>query len=800
MSRSSIQETVGVRSRLATWFSISCTVLLAIFLLASSTPASGQSYFGTVGGIVTDQTGAVLPGTEITLVDQEKGYKFHATTDNAGRYLFRAVSPGLYTVIADMAGFEKGERTNIRVNVTQNPTANLSLKVASGTETVEVKADAERLDQHDATTGLVVNRNFINDLPLLDRSVMDLTMLTPGVTTADDQCVGCGGTNFVSNGSRNATSDILMDGVSVTNMEPNGGVTEMTYAPSSEAVEEFRVEQSNFSAEYGFSGASVVNMITRSGTNSFHGSGYDFIRNNIGDANTWFNNYSGYSLPVVHRNNFGFTVGGPVWKNKTFFFFDYDAKRESGGGSYQAGVPSTAERAGDFGEVCTYFGGDFDSTGKCTVAQGQIWDPYTGVKGIYTDPEQGQITGAIRSNFIPYNNIATYTSPGNAKLKGTDYALSGGPGNLIDPAAKKMMSLFPSPTPNLNGATIYHNWYAVGSAHYPNDQFDVKIDHRLNQKNLISGKYSQQKSDNTSYNCFKNFADPCAGGPNWSNAHLFTINDVHTFSDKMLLTTTFGVTRGAMRVSNYNGMEADPLAELGMPEYLNSNGFTGVPGFSMGNYWSAGTEALGGNPWGNYKQGKTTGQVGASVSRVFGAHELKFGFEARQHIMNYIQTESPNGVFDSGTGGTSACPGTWENCGGDGMASFMMGQFSANYEIQMEPATEDRQYAGFVQENWKFSPKLTFNIGLRYDVTMPKTERFNRQNWFDKTAKSVNISGVGQAYGGDVFASSHQRRIVDTDWRDIQPRFGFAYQFTPKTTVRGGYGMYYSQSRAAPPV
>jgi hypothetical protein len=165
----------------------------------------------------------------------------------------------------------------------------------------------------------VVDRKFINDLPLIDRDVMDLTMLTPGVTEADDQCVGCGGTNFVSNGSRNATADILMDGATVTNYEPNGGVTEMTYTPSSEAVEEFRVEQSNFSAEYGFSGASVVNMITRSGSNSFHGSGYDFARNKITDANGWFANLNGDPLPAVHRHNFGGTVSGPSSRTRPSF-------------------------------------------------------------------------------------------------------------------------------------------------------------------------------------------------------------------------------------------------------------------------------------------------------------------------------------------------------------------------------------------------------------------------------------------------------------------------------------------------
>ena len=190
-------------------FTVSCVV--PVFLL-------GQGYFGTVSGILSDPTGAVIAGGKVTLVDQDKGYKFNAASDGSGRYLFRSVPPGVYTVIAEVAGFEKIERTGIRVDVSENPTANLTLKIASSTQTVEVKPQSQALDAEDATTGLVIDRKFINDLPLVDRYVMDLTLLTPGVTEADDQCsTGCTGTNFVSNGSRNSTSDVLMDGATDTN-------------------------------------------------------------------------------------------------------------------------------------------------------------------------------------------------------------------------------------------------------------------------------------------------------------------------------------------------------------------------------------------------------------------------------------------------------------------------------------------------------------------------------------------------------------------------------------------------------
>ncbi len=781
----------------------SCWFLLLVFLLAIPAGVLGQAYFGTITGVLTDPTGAVIPGAKLTLTDQEKGYTFNETSDGEGRYLYRSIPPGVYSVTAEIRGFEKTVRTGIRLDVNQNATADIRLKVSSSSQTVEVNAQAQALDAQDATTGLVVDRKFINDLPLVDRYVMDLTMLTPGVTETDDQCsVGCTGTNFVSNGSRNSTADVLMDGATVTNYEPNGGVTQVTYTPSSEAVDEFRVEQSNFSAEYGFSGASVVNMITRSGTNTFHGSGYDFIRNTITDANNWFNDLDGIPIPPVHRNNFGGTVGGPIFKNKTFFFFDYDATRQSSMATYQAGVPTDAERNnGDFGEVCGAQGGSFDDAGMCSVAAGQIWDPYSGVYQA-SAPDGSGAAGAYRATFIPYNNVGAYASPGNPNLNGTPYQLSGGPGDLIDPIAQQMMKMFPEPTANIQNPTIYDNWIASGASKYPNDQFDIKIDHRFNENNLMSAKYSQEWNSSVSFNCFGNFADPCAGGPNKGTAHLFTINDEHTFSKTLLLTATLGFTRGAEEILAYNGAGGvtDPVSKLGFPSYLNSNGFKGVPSMfiDQGTYYSAGYTSIGGDPYGNYRQGQDTGQLTIAMNKVLGNHEMKFGFEGRQHQMNYIQTNAPNGIFNFDHFGTSQCPNDFADCGGDGMAAFMMGYMDggAYYEIQDRPATEDHQYAWFAQENWKVNRKLTLNIGLRYDVSIPRTDRFNRQNWLDLNVPfPITVPGLTLT-GGEVFASSKQRQIVNGDWKDIQPRFGFAYMLDPRTVVRGGYGIYYSQPRS----
>jgi hypothetical protein len=827
--------------------------LLTVAALLLPAMASGQAYFGTVSGTLTDATGAVVQGAKVVLTDQQKGYAFNTTSDSDGRYLFRSIPPGVYAVSAEVKGFQKARSTNFKVDVNENATANLTLKVAGETQNVKVEAQAQQIETADAETGQVVNRKFINDLPLIDRYVVALAALAPGVTEMDDQCSefagggSCTGTNFVSNGSRGSTADILSDGASVTNSEPNGGITAATYLPSPEAVEEFKVEQTNFSAEFGFSGASVVNMITRSGTNAFHGSLYNFSRDQFLDANNWFNDRYDVPLPHVRRNDFGVTIGGPIIKNKTFFFFDYEGTRANSLGSAQAGVPDNLMRAGNFGEVCpangntdnsgNYHPGAWDTKvgdpnyGMCVqadnsamlVGSGQLWDPYQR----YYDPNVGATTWTSPKAFIPFNNIGTYASPGcPVGLLPAGYCPPNEPapgvkGNLIDPVAQKMFTYFPQPNITAaQGGTVYRNWIASGPNLSFNDQYDIRVDHRFSQKNLVSVKYSQQWSHGNSFNCFGNFTDPCEGGPNRTTAHVFAINDTHTFTPTLLLNATLGFSRGAWNIYAYNPQGvSNPLAALGFPSYLDSNGFEGVPPIFLAEYFSAGFSDMGTNPYGNYRLGQDTGQLTIALDKVRGPHEMKFGFDGRLHQMNYIQTNAPNGYFSFDQTGSDACPNAsspnygnsgFAYCGGDAMASFLMGTMNGNsyYEIQDRPATENYQYGFFALDNWKMNRKLTLNLGLRYDVTLPRTERYNRMDYFDPNVTSPLNKGtlsysdqfLGpvtlQLQGGEVFATPNQRTTYVTDWSDIQPRFGVAYQFAPKMVVRGGYGIYYGQSRS----
>jgi hypothetical protein len=376
-----------------------------------------QLYTGTVTGVVTDPSGAVVPAAQLQLVDEQKGFVFSAATDVVGSFLFRNVPPGSYKLSIQASGFKSETRGGIVLDVNHNVTVNFQLQLGATTQTIEMKDRAPVLDAQDAVTGQTVDRKFINDLPLVSRSVTDLVMLTPGVTEVDTFCGLCTANNFISNGTRNATADVLMDGVTTTNFEQNSGILFPLYTPSVDAVQEFVVQETNFSAEYGFTGSTIVNMVIRSGTNQIHGTAYDFLRNSVMDSNNFFNNAVGLPIPALRLNNFGATVGGPIRHDKTFFFFDYDGTRSSTLSTHQAGVPSALERTGDFGELCGYAGGTFDSTGMCSNPDGQLWDPYTGVY----NADQG---GPVRSRFVPFNNLITYTSPGNPNLIGTPPAAS----------------------------------------------------------------------------------------------------------------------------------------------------------------------------------------------------------------------------------------------------------------------------------------------------------------------------------------------------------------------------------------
>ena len=376
------------------------------------------------------------------------------------------------------------------------------------------------------------------------------------------------------------------------------------------------------------------------------------------------------------------------------------------------------------------------------------------------------------------------------------------------------MKYFPEPNfanPNTDSNI---NRVDAGSTKSRDNKWDLKIDHRFSQKNLLSAKYSHDYSTSSSFNCFGNAADPCSIGPNSGGAHMFALNDAHTFNPSTLLTVSYGLSRGTYY---YGGVansfpDVSPVDVIGEPQYMKSSGYNWFPAVGIGNYTAAQGNAynIGGNPWSYAKQGQETHHLIGTLSWVKGTHEFKFGGEGRLHRLNYTQPNyAPGGVFNFDATGTSNYDpncvqtetNTCYNYGGDGMASFLIGaqpnDCCGQYEIPNSVASQNFEFGGFVQDNWKKTDKLTLNVGLRYEVVLPRTERRNELNYLDPNVQSPLTLDGQHLLGGEVFASSHDRYSYAPSYKNFQPRFGFAFRAPHNTVVRGGYGIYFSAWRGA---
>jgi hypothetical protein len=759
----------------------------AIFCVLFGPAIYAQVYSGSITGVVTDPSGAVIPGAMVTVKDSGKGFVYSATTDDAGRYLVRPLPPSSYRLSIQAPGFKTYVQEAIVLVVNQNASLDVGLTLGTGSQSVEVTSSATALATQDSSTGQELDRKFINELPLLGRNVFDLAGLAPGITqTSGGFSISYYSTNFISNGSRNAQTDVLLDGVSTTNYENGTGVIIPLYQPSVDAVQEFKVQQSGFSADIGFSASTVMNVVTRSGSNEIHGTGSYFVRNNILTANNWFSNAYDQPLSARHYNRMGGTVGGPIKKDRTFYFVNVEGLRDISATTFQAGVPSAAERKGDFGEICS---AGFNSDGMCKDPNGQLWDPYTGV---YV-PAYGI---PVRTGYIPFNNMATYMSPGAARLNGTGQQLPATVGNLIDPVALKMMQYFPMPNMNV-GQPNYNrklNWFGTGSSAETGYQFDLKLDHSFSANDRTSAKFSQQSGSFSGSNPYGNQFDPTFTGPAVITAHLFALNHTHTISPTMLLSASYGFTRQFTDQRDVaTNFSADPISTLGLPDYMRKSGFKTSPAIILPDYSSPEGVSVGSLPYALMRQGTETHDLNVSVSRVQRQHEFKVGWEGRMHRINFVQPGTPGGLFVFPYVSTAQY---YVSGGGDDMASFLTGVGYTPPSVYSMPAwvsTQNFAFAGYLQDNWRVTDRLTLNLGVRYEIETPRTERYNRQSYLDLNMNSpLQVPGLPDLKGGMQFVNSDNRHPYGWDDNNVAPRFGFAYKLNEKTVLRGGYGIFFS--------
>lgn len=718
-----------------------------------------QTFNASIRGVVTDKSQAAVPSAKITVTDVSRNLEHTAVTDSSGRYNITALPPGRYTLKAEAAGFEKYSQKAFDLQVQQEATLNVELAVGGVSTSVEVSSSAPLINTTSADLGTVVDNRFIQSMPLAGRQPLSLVSLAAGITPVNTSAGGQSSTNFVANGVRNSTSDVLLDGMSLTNVEQNSGITNLEYQPSVDVVEEFKVQTNFFSAEFGNTGGAVVNMVTKSGTNEFHGVGYEFARNSAMNANSWFSNRAGKSIPDFKRNVFGGTIGGPVLipklyngHNKTFFFYDFEGTRQSNAATQLSSLPTLKERSGDFSDTR-------DASGNLITI---------------------------------YNPFDTYKTADGRTLRNPF------PGNMIplsaqNPIAIKALSYYPKPTSDGNAFTHTNNFFGQGVAQSQANQMDAKLDHNLNDKMRLSTRYSLNFGNDTPANFFGNLADPYSNGDSHSRTQQFVYDFTRIQNPTTIINLRYGVLRQhAQTDPKSNGF--DPTS-LGLPSIYLTSGVLQFPAFQPEGYQQVGMVG-----YGRIVRGDDVQSIIGNVTKIMGAHSLKVGAEARLMRLNYLQPGYPQGNFTFSRAITNQDPNTSSSSQGNGVASMLLGWGNGgDYHLDPPSASASKYFGFYGQDDWKITRKLTINLGLRYDFDVPRTERYNRLSWFDFNAPSPltgRVPGYPNLKGQFKFADNNTRSPIDGDYNNFQPRFGIAYALDDKTAIRTGYGIFYTVSRA----
>jgi len=753
-------------------------VVLAV-LLFSAFPVFAQStYTAQLTGVVTDPSGGVIPGAKVTLTDEGTGVGMTTVTDNRGIYVFTGVRPSTYSIRVEAPSLASQERKDLTLAVSQQATLDFTLSPGTVSETINVTEQAPLLDTGNAALGTDVSNEYVRDVPLINRSMFGLVFLAGGVT----ETTGSGtqdsypsGTNFVSNGQRNATAEVRLDGALTSAPEQGeGGNTNVYYQPSVEIVQEFKVENNSFSAEYGNNGGTVVNMVLKQGTNDFHGSGWWFGQRSALDANDWFNNADGIPRPDHVRDQYGASFGGPIRKQKTFFFMDVEFTREHDPVNINGTVPTDAERNGDFSQTLTA-----DANGN--PIQQTIYNPFNCVPQASGSCVRPQFSG----NIIPQQDI--------------------------NPIGQALLKLYPAPNVPADQFGL-NNYRTSVLTDAPAHQFDVKVDHYFNDKQRVGIRYSQAYSE---YNV------PFVLGSGTFNDGFTSSITVHNIgmeyswnlNPTMVWTNRLGVDRVSAPVNS----SFPSLTSVGFPASLEANGLDRMPTIqldSTNNWLSMFTQCCT-----DTRFAHTLWSYSSALAWVKSAHTIKFGFEQRQFFNNFFQPNYPTGFFDFPQNITASTPASSDTTQGNSFASLLLGYGAAGGAsyINILPSVADKsmETAFYVQDDWKVTSKLTINLGLRYEWSSPYTERFNRQqfsDFFGDTGVSVNLPDVSnptlgaappfQATATDLKGTTlfvnqgGLGRSVPTDRNNVAPRLGFAWSLEPRTVVRGGAGIYYGLSPA----
>jgi hypothetical protein len=709
-------------------------LLLAVAICLVPMTLRAQVDTGTIVGTVKDATGGVIPDATVVITNVGTGIKTTLKTGFDGTYVATPLKIGDYTVSAEAQGFKTQTRRNIVLQVQDRLRVDLELQVGNISEQVIVEDAPPALETETSSLGDVIRSSQITTLPLNGRDYTQLAVLTSGVSRTDLGDNGNNGGSFASNGARATLNNFLLDGID-NNSNDNGRNVLQT---SVDAIAEFKVQTNSYSAEFGRSGGAVINATIKSGSNDFHGTVFEFIRNSALDARDYFADPR-EPKPLFQLNQFGGTLGGPIIKNKTFFFADYQGSILRDEQTLISTVPMPAERDGDF-----------------SASGVNIYDPAT------TDPNNENARVQFEGNRIPSSRF--------------------------DSVAKAFMDLYPDP--NVPGVTR-NNYIQTGRFTDKIHSTNVRVDHNFSSRHQLFGRFAYNNQHTETPAPLPGLANGGGSrtGDTFINAEGISLGDTFTINSATINEFRGGFTRlKEDRGLPFEGQNYPPpeLRVPGVPDNPATNGLAvlqpsccrrvGDPSFSptlITTYES---------------------QVSDTVSMIRGPHTIKMGVQIRRSQFNIFQVNAPRGRL-AFNGRFTRDPSTGD--GGTSLADMLLG-YTNNARLSSLSDLGNRQgsYGGFIMDDWKATPRLTLNLGLRYDYTSPIVEVHDEQGNLDFATGEILVPDLSKVTepGKFKFKQGKNRALVDGDKFNFAPRVGFAWMpfANMKTVLRAGYGMYWS--------
>ena len=721
------------RARCAFLSKAMVAIAVAWIVILYSIPALGQVARGNITGTVSDASGARIPGVVVTIVQSQTGLSRTVKTNSDGEFSATLLPIGTYSVTFEHSGFGRKVWSGIELHVDQTVTLNEVLEAGKVTQTTTVTGQAPLLQAATSSLGQIVGNRYMVDLPLNGRNPYNLGLLSGNAAPM----VGTGGTNqpFVAGGARYTANQFLVDGVTNTDFQHN-----IVYVPSVDAVQEYKVQTSTYSAEFGNAAGAVVNLVTKAGTNHFHGNVYEYLRNDKLDANDFFSNAEGVRRPPFKRNQYGFSVGGPLGlhpfsgEHNTFFFFNWEQQRQRSAAFGGLGdVPPLAFRQGDFSQLK-------DAKGNLIP----IYDPAT-------------------RRVLPDGTITADPFPGNIIRS-----------DRLNPVALKVLALVPKPNVGSPDAQA-RNFFRTAPHAFDTSNIDVRVDHTFSPASTIFIRGSRENGSSTNPGLLP---PPLSGSTTVSRPKSAVLNFTRIFGPSIVNEAEFSAVRsksasiGASQGVIIPGLAHFPFPVQGLPEIAFN--FSGN---------RSGPQQF--NPWGGAGSNidvQNTFEWRDNLTFVKGKHTIKTGMEIYRLRDDFIGGDVFFGRLFLGSIFT-ANPQVPNS--GSPFAEFLLGYPSFEEGGQMLNWGRLRQiYDGeYVEDDWKILPRLTLNLGLRYDLWSVPVDAQNVGGFLDVSTGHIALPGQG----------GYSRGIVDGDHNNFAPRFGFAYQVNPRLVVRGGYGIFYAQ-------